>query len=396
MRRQFRQQPRSAVAVTILITLVLYSLVSGRLPVAASANADAQRLVSVYADGEKHVFATATGTVADVLARAGIVLGPNDIVEPPAGTDVTKNFFNINVYRARPVMVVDGDKVYHIVSAYQNPHLLAEQAGLTLYPEDTYNSEVISNIVADQAIGVKVTVIRSTPLTVAADGASRLIRTQAKTVGEALNGAGVALGLLDTVTPALDAPVVSGMRVKITRVAVADTTITEPLARSVRTVNDADLLWGQRQVQQAGSDGYKKVLYRLHYQDGVVVRREQLQVVEQVNPVERVELLGTKVPYVGPADRATTMRAAGIAEADFGYVDYIISHESGWVVTRANATGSGAYGLGQALPASKMAPYGTDYMSNPVTQLKWAAAYTADRYGSWAAAYRFWLDNGRW
>src|SRR5262249_48883980 len=37
------------------------------------------------------------------------------------------------------------------------------------------------------------------------------------------------------------------------------------------------------------------------------------------------------------------MRAAGIAESDFGYVDYIISHESGWVATKSNYAGSGAY-----------------------------------------------------
>lgn len=361
-----------------------------------AANADAQRLVSVYADGEKRVFATANGTVADVLDRAGIKLGPNDIVEPPAGTDVTKNFFNINVYRARPVTVQDGNQVYHIVSAYQNPHLLAQQAGLTLYPEDTYKVEMISDIVSEQAIGVKVTVIRAVPLTVRVDGQSRPIRTQAKTVGDALHDAGISLGLQDTVSPGLTSPVIPGMKVTIVRVAVADTTVTEQLKRTVTTVDDPTILWGQRQVKQEGSDGYRKVSYRLHYRDGVVVQRELLKVVEQVDPTERVELVGTKVPYVGPADRASMMRTAGIAEADFGYVDYIIQHESGWVVTRANASGSGAYGLGQALPASKMAPFGADYMTNPVTQLKWANFYAADHHGSWANAYDYWRKNSNW
>ena len=90
------------------------------------------------------------------------------------------------------------------------------------------------------------------------------------------------------------------------------------------------------------------------------------------------------------------MRAAGIAESDFGYVDAIITRESGWGVTKWNRAGSGAYGLGQALPASKMAPYGADYMTNPVTQLRWANAYAVNRYGSWANAYNFWMVRHWW
>lgn len=97
-----------------------------------------------------------------------------------------------------------------------------------------------------------------------------------------------------------------------------------------------------------------------------------------------------------PGSHADWMRAAGIAESDFGYVDYIIDHESGWVAVKSNYAGSGAYGLGQAYPASKMASYGSDYMTNPVTQLKWANAYALGRYGSWSGAYAHWLNYHRW
>ena len=93
---------------------------------------------------------------------------------------------------------------------------------------------------------------------------------------------------------------------------------------------------------------------------------------------------------------ADWMAAAGIAESDFGYVDYIVSHESGWGVTKGNYAGSGAYGLGQAYPASKMAAYGSDYLTNPVTQLRWANAYAKGHYGSWANAYAHWTLYHRW
>ena len=101
-------------------------------------------------------------------------------------------------------------------------------------------------------------------------------------------------------------------------------------------------------------------------------------------------------PVLVPGSHTDWMRAAGIAESDFGYVDYIISHESGWGVTKSNYGGSGAYGLGQALPASKMAGFGDDYLTNPVTQLRWADAYARGSYGSWANAYSHWLARHNW
>ncbi len=90
------------------------------------------------------------------------------------------------------------------------------------------------------------------------------------------------------------------------------------------------------------------------------------------------------------------MAAAGIAASDFGYVDYIVNNESGWGVTKWNYAGSRAYGLGQALPGSKMAPFGADWATNPITQLKWATSYAAGCYGSWHGAYVHWTQNHSW
>lgn len=70
----------------------------------------------------------------------------------------------------------------------------------------------------------------------------------------------------------------------------------------------------------------------------------------------------------------------------------IISAESGWNTTVWNTSGSGAYGLGQALPASKMAPFGDDYMTNPYTQLKWMYSYVMNRYGSFQGVN--WYSRG--
>ena len=51
------------------------------------------------------------------------------------------------------------------------------------------------------------------------------------------------------------------------------------------------------------------------------------------------------------------------------------------------ANPSGAYGIPQALPGSKMASVGADWRDNAVTQIKWGLGYIADRYGSPCGAW---------
>ena len=95
--------------------------------------------------------------------------------------------------------------------------------------------------------------------------------------------------------------------------------------------------------------------------------------------------------YTGGGAPAEWMAAAGIAEADWGYVDYIVSKESGWNPNATNKS-SGACGLVQALPCSKVPGNGYD----PVDNLRWATGYATGRYGSWAGAYGFWTKNHWW
>ncbi|MFC9236829.1 transglycosylase SLT domain-containing protein [Streptomyces decoyicus] len=70
----------------------------------------------------------------------------------------------------------------------------------------------------------------------------------------------------------------------------------------------------------------------------------------------------------------------------------IVDHESTWNYKATNAS-SGAYGLVQALPGSKMASAGADWQTNPATQIKWGLNYMNDRYGSPCGAWSFWQAN---
>lgn len=94
-------------------------------------------------------------------------------------------------------------------------------------------------------------------------------------------------------------------------------------------------------------------------------------------------------PYGSPEAIAAQLVSAG----QLGCFDSIISRESGWNVHATNPS-SGAYGLPQALPGSKMASEGADWQDNPATQLRWALKYMDGRYGSPCGAWGFWQAHG--
>lgn len=85
--------------------------------------------------------------------------------------------------------------------------------------------------------------------------------------------------------------------------------------------------------------------------------------------------------------------ARQIVPADqFQCFSNIVNHESTWNY-RAENPSSGAYGLVQALPGSKMASVGADWRTNPATQIKWGLNYMNERYDSPCGAWSFWQAN---
>jgi hypothetical protein len=82
----------------------------------------------------------------------------------------------------------------------------------------------------------------------------------------------------------------------------------------------------------------------------------------------------------------------GFAHSQFGCLNNIWTRESNWRYNAENA--SGAYGIPQALPGSKMASAGADWATNPATQIKWGIGYIKSTYGSPCNAWGFWQAHG--
>ncbi|WP_344568853.1 transglycosylase SLT domain-containing protein [Streptomyces axinellae] len=92
----------------------------------------------------------------------------------------------------------------------------------------------------------------------------------------------------------------------------------------------------------------------------------------------------------------------GWSQKQWPPLEKLWQHESGWNYKARNPS-SGAYGIPQSLPASKMRSAGADWRTNPATQIKWGMRYIKSRYGSpasawarWNARSPHWYDAGGW
>ncbi|MFF4184763.1 transglycosylase SLT domain-containing protein [Streptomyces sp. NPDC001691] len=81
-----------------------------------------------------------------------------------------------------------------------------------------------------------------------------------------------------------------------------------------------------------------------------------------------------------------------VPAGQFQCFSHIVNNESSWNYQATNGS-SGAYGLVQALPGSKMSSAGSDWQTNPATQIKWGLNYMNERYGSPCGAWSFWQAN---
>jgi len=98
----------------------------------------------------------------------------------------------------------------------------------------------------------------------------------------------------------------------------------------------------------------------------------------------------TKTEDLSDEDPRTIARALlaefGFSEDQFGCLDSLWERESHWNPSAMNSS-SGAYGIPQSLPGSKMATVAADWRTNPVTQIRWGLGYIQDRYGSPCGAW---------
>ena len=291
--------------------------------------------VTFYVDGRKLTVKTAAVTVGEALARANIILNEGDKSDPDTSEQITGDF-NINIYRAQPVMIIDGTVHKLLLTAAGDAKSAAADAGLTVYDGD------------------EITLVQNVNF---------------REIGDA------------TVY-------------QITRNGGRLLTLETDIPYETENVRDSSVPEGKEVVKEAGEVGRMKQVYQVNFINGV--EAERVLVSEEIvkEPVTRVVATGT-LQSIRPewSQCAEWVKQAGVSEANLEAALTLIYHESGCRVTATNAS-SGAYGIPQALPGSKMATMGADWETNPVTQIKWMEQYVTKRYGGWQEALDFWWCTG--
>ncbi|MDN5275576.1 MAG: hypothetical protein JWN33_225 [Candidatus Saccharibacteria bacterium] len=349
------------------------------------------RLLTVHDRGDETVILSEAKTIGEALKEADIMLDDKDVVEPAANETLVAPEYSVNIYRARPVVVIDGATKQKVLTAHQSAEQIVADAGVQLYPEDNTLLARSDDIIAD-GVGLQLTVDRAVPLKLRLHGTDTDIRTQGETVKAMLHEKGIVLGTSDGVSPSLDTTITSGMEVRVWREGIQTVTADEDISFGVKQIQDADHEVGYKEVQTPGQNGKRSVTYEINIQNGLEISRHEITSLVTVTPVEQVEIIGTKskvMTYTGGGSKTEWLSASNIPAGSWGAADYIVSHESGWNPNAVNPS-SGACGLAQALPCSKVP--GNPY--NPIDSLNWMNSYVMGRYGSWENAVAFKQSRG--
>ncbi len=265
----------------------------------------------------------------------------------------------------------------------------------------------------EQAVAAVVNQASSAPVTAAADVAfdvmvdgttTRVNASSGITYAVALAQAGIEIGARDEVSVSL-ADAVSAEPVTIVRVSTKTVFEDYKIPFETTRVETNELAEGEEKVQTPGTAGAGKRNFQVTYRDGVESARMLLVETVSAEPVAEVVRVGVRpaasaVPPSAPVPPGSARQTAQGMLANYGWgadqwpcLDALWQRESGWNAAAANRS-SGAYGIPQALPGSKMASAGADWKTNPATQIAWGLGYISGRYGSPCGAWNHSQSRG--
>ena len=348
------------------------------------------KTITIEVDGDVRTVTAFGSTVDEVLASHQVVLGDQDEVFPSSASAVSDG----DLIVVRTMRTVDVE----IDGTLQSIRSTALTVGEVLDELGPRADGATVSASRGDAVGraqLKISTLKD--VTLAIDGQQIPVVTTQESVRDVLATAGVVLFPGDVVSVDLSSAVVPGQVIAVGRAGESATVITEVLPFVVEEIEDPKLVVGQRIVKQTGRVGQAVTTYDVTLVDGV--ETERVVVAQQVTVEARNEIvhLGTMElpdPALVQVDPGTA-RALGLSmtlekgwgEDQYACLESLWTKESKWNVSAANAS-SGAYGIPQALPGSKMASAGADWRTNAATQISWGLGYIENRYatpcGAWA------------
>lgn len=336
------------ISVAALSLLALLVFASQAIANNGTINADAH-MVSIYDRGVEQTIITKASTVRGALEQANIDVAEVDIVEPQLDEKLIDTQYNVNIYRARPVTVKDGNSEVKTLTAAQTATGIAKSAKVTIYPEDETKLTRVDGILGNGGAGLQLAIDRATVFTLVQYGKQLpQTRSQAATVGAMLKDKGIVLGAKDGVSVPLTTPLTAGMTVSVWRNGEQTVTQEEEIPMPVEQVKDQDREPGYKAIKTVGKAGKKTVTYKINMQNGKEIGREKIAEVETAPAVKQVEVVGAKFSYTGGPLSEAQINALGMCETH---------------MNPTTNTGNGFYGAFQFMASTwrtvAPAPYNT-------------------------------------
>ncbi len=265
----------------------------------AKASSEDERLITIHDKSIEKTIITTEQTVGAALKQAKISLQPDDSVDPGLDTKLAAQSYHVNIYRAQPVLVVDGNVRQTVMTSYETAKQIAADANRPLFDEDVTSLVQSEDILHTGGTGLQLDIDRATKFNLVLYGKPIIARTQAATVGDMIKDKNITLGPNDTVSVPLSTPLTADLKVDIWRNGKQTLNEEQAIAFPVQQIQDADQPVGYKLVKTPGVLGKKNVSFEVDMQNGQEVSRRVIQEVVILQPQQQVEIVGSKGTFSG-------------------------------------------------------------------------------------------------
>ncbi|GHD34475.1 hypothetical protein GCM10010335_28470 [Streptomyces galbus] len=306
-RARYAERPDSPVRRLLPQALVVAFLAGGTTAFVAE-----DKAVELTVDGTPRTLHTFADDVTELLAEEGVEVGAHDVVVPGPGTGLGDGE-EIEVRYGRPLrLTLDGER-HEVWTTERTVEGALRQLGVRA--EGAYLSAARSRRIGREGLALDVRTERS--VTVMADGRARTVRTNAATVREAVEEAGITLRGQDTTSVPPDSFPRDGQTVTVLRITGGREVREEPVPFVVRRVADPTQFKGTEVVEQTGQPGLRRVTYSLRTVNGVRLKPRRVRAEVVRAPRAQVVKVGTR-PLPASGHGADGLDWQGLAACESG------------------------------------------------------------------------------
>ncbi|KMS81743.1 transglycosylase [Streptomyces leeuwenhoekii] len=270
------------------------------------------KAVELTVDGRQRTLHTFADDVTELLAEEGVPVGAHDMIAPAPGTALGDGD-EVAVRHGRPVLLTLDGRRRQVWTTADTVEGALRQLGVRA--EGAHLSASRSRRIGREGLTLDVRTERT--VTIMADGHARTVRTNAATVREAVEQAGVTLRGQDSLSVPADSFPRDGQTVTVLRITAGREVHEEAVPHEVRRVADPGLFRGTEVVDQAGRPGLRRTTYAVRTVNGVRLTPRRLRTEVVREPLPRVVRVGTR-PRPASVRGADHLDWEGLAACESG------------------------------------------------------------------------------